>query len=548
MSLADDLKKQTNDFRTKKIDYQVDTLGADNKSTLGGYHIHATNTITMNYHEDNKRLLNWEKDSHDAILYHEQKHRSNANKGFKSKNIGISPEQYYKLCMADEISANMATLVYLREEYIKTGDINVFEKDGKRFSFYKEAVQKGDVNPLSSDPKNFEKDMSLIMNGTQKMWMKKFADKYSKNHINMTEGYLRYRKCNFKKNEAEYQKQLDIAYTIGGVNFKQYMKEDVKVPDNWRTNQILPKFKYIEKVEDFPFQGNMSFEQYNNLLQHLYIANGIKEYTDEVLKHYNAKNIKDLNDEQRKIYFNNIKVGVERGKLMLSDPDYQETLKTKELINSQMNKALGQDGERALLPNENKENYQAALKQIYNINGVDCYSLLKINPQEKMPIEKTKEVKEFEERNLFKRCTDKMGRWGDQIRDKVANLFKKKEEKAPEPKDSKDYLSNYPTWSKDKRVSEIQYEEILDLDKPVITGIPGAQRSQSIPSKTADEATRSTKEASKSVKTNMDKAAYLRSLSGRTQQATTRVSPSFNQMRDNKNNMELMLLRRQMGR
>lgn len=62
MSLADDLKKQTNDFRTKKIDYQVDTIGTDNnKGGAGGYYTSATNTITMNYHEADKWLLNWEK-------------------------------------------------------------------------------------------------------------------------------------------------------------------------------------------------------------------------------------------------------------------------------------------------------------------------------------------------------------------------------------------------------------------------------------------------------------------------------------------------------
>ena len=50
MSLADDLKKQTDDFRTKKIDYQVDTLGVDNKSSSLGYYRPGANTITMNYY------------------------------------------------------------------------------------------------------------------------------------------------------------------------------------------------------------------------------------------------------------------------------------------------------------------------------------------------------------------------------------------------------------------------------------------------------------------------------------------------------------------
>ena len=124
MSLADDLKKQTDDFWTKKIDYQVDTV--DVASATGatlGYYSPGANTITVNYHENDYGARDLEENDRDAILYHEQKHRSNNNKGFKADRIEFTPEQCYKLCVADEISANMATLVYLREEYIKTRDI-----------------------------------------------------------------------------------------------------------------------------------------------------------------------------------------------------------------------------------------------------------------------------------------------------------------------------------------------------------------------------------------------------------------------------------------
>lgn len=578
MSLADDLKKQTKNFRTKKIDYQVDTLGAGNKSTSAGYHSSAENTITMNYHEDDKWMLNWEKGDHDVILYHEQKHRSNANKGFRSKNINVSPEQYYKLCMADEISANMAALIYLREEYIKSGDINVFDKENKRYSFYKEAVQEGEINPLSSDPKEFEKDMSLIMNGTQEMWVKEFAGMYSENHIGSAEWYWTNGKGNFKENEAEYQKQLDIAYTIGGVNFKEYMQKDVEIP----SMENRKNAEYLMREKQLQFNDNMSFEQYNNLLQHLHIASNIKAISDDYFAQMNVKSIDAMSSEQRKAYTKAMqesagysKEGLRKNKFVKRD------------VNMSLNKALGWIGERASVPSENEANYQAALKSLYNINGIDHYSLLNVDPQEKMPIEKTKRVKEFEEKSWFRRYFEKMGTWECHIVSKVSNLFTKKERETPEQevvkqllrvyrkkknptredianaknkiakkhlKIAKKHLKNYPKWSKDKRVSEIQYEEILDLDKPVITGLPirqgkfeAVRRSKSTDFKTADEALRASKEAS--TPENLDRAAYLKSLSGRTQQDTTaRVSPSFSQMRDSKSSMELMLLRRQMGR
>lgn len=389
MSLADDLKKQTDDFRL----YEFDAFDIIN-NILNDYN-YDRRTITKNYHEDDKWPRNLEKNDHDAILYHKQKHRSNDNKGFKSKNISVSPEQYYKLCMADEISANMATLVYLREEYIKTRDINVFDKDGGKFSFYKEAVQKGEVNPFSSDPKAFKKDMSLIMNGTQKMWEDGYAPLYARDHAEMACAYMLFGNGD-SDNEEEYQKQLDIAYTIGGVNFKQYMQKDVKLP-----------IKYKNEVEE-----------------------------------------------------------------TIAELGREEWFETYEGV--------------------------AALDEFIN----------------------------------------KIGRLKYQIRNKVANLSEKKEQKAP-----KDYLKNYPIWSKDKRVSEIQYKEMLDLDKPVITGIPEAQRSQSASLKnTSAEVPASSAQNVTVEKNNKDKAAYLRSLSGRTPQSPrARISPSFSQMRDEPNSIATLL-------
>lgn len=525
MSLADDLKKQTKNFRTKKIDYQVDTVrvGKWAKTASGGYYRPDTGTITLNYHEDNETLRHKAQDSRETILYHEQKHRSNADKGFKSENINISPKQYYKLCMADEISANMAELVYLREKYIQTGDINLFDKGGKKFSFYKEAVQKGEINPLSSDSKDFEKDMSLIMNGTQEMWTKEFAEAYSEIHINMAEGYLNQGDRDFKRNDAEYQKQLDIAYTIGGVNFKQYMQKDAEIPNNWKTKESLDKFDFIEKMEGFPFKDNMSFEQYGNLLQHLYIANIIKENSEKTLKGLNADNVNNLDDEQRQEYLTRMKEYTEHAKIILSSSANSKHKESIEVINIGLNRALEQRGGQTP---ENEVNYQAALKKAYNVNGVDYYSLLNVNPKEKMPLENY--IKEFEKRSSVNQCVDKVDRWNIPAVKKVVDLFKKN-------KNSKKHLKNYPEWSEDERVSEIKYEKIIDLDKPVITQ-----------PKTVNK---NTDKAEKQPNVSTERAAYLKSLSGRTQQdSTARVSPSFSRMRDSKSSMELMLLRRQMGR
>ena len=63
-----------------------------------------------------------------------------------------------------------------------------------------------------------EKDMSLIMNGTQEMWTKEFAEAYSEIHINMAEGYLNQGDRDFKrklyllKKKLRYYKEYKNAY------------------------------------------------------------------------------------------------------------------------------------------------------------------------------------------------------------------------------------------------------------------------------------------------------------------------------------------------
>lgn len=465
MTLSEQLKKQAEKYadRMISIDFQVDTL-ANTTSRAGGYYLRSNNTLTLNYHEDDEDMLAWEQSSRDVILYHEQKHRSNAERGFKSYDINVSPEQYYKLCMADEISANMAELVYLREEYIRTGDISVFDKDGGKFAFYKEAVQKGEVNPLSSDPKDFDKDMSLIMNGTQQMWVENFSEgSYDRTHRSMVEYYLAKHQGPVSENDETYLQQLDIAYTIGGVNFRKYMQKDAEVPSF--TQQVLKTQnedqQWLARQENLrTYKDNMSLEQYNNLLQHVYIANKIKEST-----WFTQENIKNLSPEELKHYKATVNAYVKTAMKELQNE------KTAASIQCRVENVVGAKGERAFVPSANDKNYQEALRQVYQINGIDYSSLLEIDPNQKMPVEKTSYVKDFEQKNVFVRCMTKFGRWEVKAFNSVKNACVKgwnklrgKNEKTIQVKPGK----NYRKWSKDSRVSDVQYVTILDLNKDII--------------------------------------------------------------------------------
>lgn len=77
-----------------------------------------------------------------AVLMHEQKHQDNRSQGIYE--YALSPEQAYKTEMNDEISANMASLVYLRDKYLKTGDISVLKKTVCVFVFIPMPSKEGD--------------------------------------------------------------------------------------------------------------------------------------------------------------------------------------------------------------------------------------------------------------------------------------------------------------------------------------------------------------------------------------------------------------------
>ena len=92
--------------RMREVDFQVDTLG--NRTSIGGYFSPDVNTLTINYVEGEDSFNLWSGSM--ALLMHEQKHRDNQAQGMYA--YAISPEQAYKINMHDEISANMASLVY----------------------------------------------------------------------------------------------------------------------------------------------------------------------------------------------------------------------------------------------------------------------------------------------------------------------------------------------------------------------------------------------------------------------------------------------------
>lgn len=197
----------------------------ENSSSLNilAYFNPHNNTMTVNYDKETGE----EKKSED-VMVHEAQHNINYKNGLYK--YPMSPENVYKTNMYDEISATTASLLSLRQKYLETGDISVFDAQGGRFYYYKNAVISGEITPGSNKQEDFDKEMKLIANGTQEMWQKKIAPNYAGQNFAYARDYSDKYAEYYKYDDENYQRSKKIAMNIGGVDFSQYLEKDVEIP------------------------------------------------------------------------------------------------------------------------------------------------------------------------------------------------------------------------------------------------------------------------------------------------------------------------------
>lgn len=216
-----------------------------------------------------------------GTILHEQKHRDSHRQGIYDDPLGV--EEAYKLDMWNEISANMTTLVYLRNQYIKSGDSSIFEtEENGNFKFYKDAIDKGEINPNSPYKEDFDKDMSLIVNGTKDMWMEKYSMAYGllQNPYNAAQ-LAEEGNEHAADYQDNYEKGKKIALNIGGTDFTKYIKNDVEIPDIGQiimedikplpveeADKKLSNKEFAEKYDLPEYDGSISLLEYQKLLQH----------------------------------------------------------------------------------------------------------------------------------------------------------------------------------------------------------------------------------------------------------------------------------------
>ena len=285
--------------------YVVDTLDVPRGGTL----LFCSGKSIVRYFVENN-------DSYRMRLYlfvHEQKHKDNFLKGLRS--VKVSPLQYAKICMHDEISANIAALLTLRYEYLTAEDKeSVIKKyENNEYGYYFQAVKSKKIFPEKTDSASQDAEWSFIMNETRDMWMRRYAPVYQPSIWRMVERYTRRmgEPISTKKQNKYYQKGLKIAYNIGGVDFSKYMDKDIEPQDkNFSLLDQAVSLKIFKNEQDWYFNAvqkhidDLKKEGVPityDLVSQIYFAEGVKS----VLSGISAEEI-EKKPEVVGVYYNKI--------------------------------------------------------------------------------------------------------------------------------------------------------------------------------------------------------------------------------------------------
>lgn len=440
--------KIENVSKYREVDYQVDTLAKGNQTAA--YFNTKKQTITHNFFEEN--TSNFLMITEDNIA-HEVKHRDNFVNQLGTYSMSL--EQYFKCRIHDEISANLAALLNMRDRYIEKGKFGVKEELSP-FKFYVDAVSKGKFNPRKQSKEEFMEEMSFIANNTQKMWMEQYYPCYEGTFVNWTLTFLQ--RAGFENthpDEENYQKSMQICYNIGGVDFAALMSKDVECPNKSikDADKLLAvqadELKYIDyilqKNENYEtvdksalsdFQGDMSLQQYYNLLWHQVVVNLSK---DKVLKTSKM-------EEKEKI-IDDVMMQVQYG---WTNSYY------KYVVDQKMQAAVGSC---IRIPQEDDKNYQKRLDDVYTLKGENLRQKLECF-KDILFTEKAEIVKDFEALSLWGRGVNYVKAKGTGFakllvfpqKNKNRQVFKNE---AIEPK--------YEHWTPKNRVSEVLKTTIVDL-------------------------------------------------------------------------------------
>ena len=267
------------------VAYLTDTLEKPGTALLVNQH----GKITRNYVENNN-LYRLDL----ALFVHEWWHSQNHALFYEYKYM--TPHEYYKICMHNEITANLAALLTVRLEYmVADNKAEVLKKYERSYlKFYIDAIKNKKINPFDFSEAAREKEWHLIANGVRDMWMQKFSKHYALTmHLYLQSYYNRFGdKIWQKRHNGNYQTLCSQMYTIGGVNFWKYMDKDIAsdddrvlIAENLRKVKSLKTdgrkiMTYVEN--DIELLNNVGLAKQSEAFQNLLIAARLKAQLDHV--------------------------------------------------------------------------------------------------------------------------------------------------------------------------------------------------------------------------------------------------------------------------
>ena len=422
------------------VAYKTDTLERATSTLL----FYNRGMITRNYVENNNsyRLQL-------PYFAHENWHHHNDDLGFRTRYY-FTPVEYYKLCMHDEISANIAAVLTARYEYLAAPTKAEKKAVIKRYKstylkFYFEAVEKGKIRPELRDKKNFEKEMRFIANGTQKMWLDKYAAHYAPRTYRMLQRYVA-RSGLVEDSKKNYNFVLHKMYTIGGVNFAEYMQKDIDTADD--KVRLAEQLRKVKSMRD----GGIDIMNY---------VNNSYDMMNEISAHNTAEALQNL-------------LVAAQLKYILQDKTAEQLVANPQLVNlcfiKIMNKVRADKSFKEAVENYplisahrlnlNRSDKADAeiINRMYQFKGVDLLALISSYKQEAMPIRRAEDYTFFENNAIdYMSAIDT---------DKTEEMFDKKTFLPFAP--IADSQSENSVLHKN-RFSAVQYLKIPNLHEPILT-------------------------------------------------------------------------------
>lgn len=260
-------------YNTDTLDHAISTLLFYSVGKITRYYVENNNGYRMQL----------------PYFAHEEWHRHNDESKYRTR-YAFTPLEYFRLCMHDEISANMAAVLTARYEYLaaptkeeKNKIINRYKNSYMKFYF--DELAAGKIKPESLNPFDIEREHSLIANGTMKMWMKTYFGHYAPTMYRMLQRYIG-RAGLINKSGKNYQKILNHMYNIGGVNFAEYFNHDIEIKDTKvLLTEQLPKIRFMRSggadimnivTQNYSLMTSVGAEKQTEALQHLLISSQLK--------------------------------------------------------------------------------------------------------------------------------------------------------------------------------------------------------------------------------------------------------------------------------